>query len=88
MVEFLKYKQFEKTLILLCVRWYFRYPLSYRHLVEMMDVGIAAPNTCPAPYFLDCCTRTLFCISVLLCWGAKHPCAPPYQGTLYKAAFA
>ena len=46
MGDFLKYKQFEKTMILLCVRWYFRYPLSYRHLVEMMDErGISIAHT-------------------------------------------
>ena len=32
-----KWKQFEKGIILLCVRWYLKYPLSYRNLVEMME---------------------------------------------------
>ena len=32
-----KYKQFESEIILLCVRWYLNYPLSYRMLVEMMQ---------------------------------------------------
>ena len=27
---------FEKEIIILCVRWYLRYKLSYRDLVEMM----------------------------------------------------
>jgi transposase-like protein len=31
-----KRRQFEKEIILLNVRWYLRYPLSYRHLEEMM----------------------------------------------------
>ncbi len=30
------WKHFEKGIILLCVRWYLKYPLSYRNLVEMM----------------------------------------------------
>ena len=28
---------FETTIILRCVRWYLAYPLSYRHLEEMMQ---------------------------------------------------
>jgi len=32
-----KYKHFESETILLCVRWYLKYPLSYRMLVEMMQ---------------------------------------------------
>lgn len=31
-----KWKHFENEIILLCVRWYLKYPLSYRNLVEMM----------------------------------------------------
>ena len=36
MIDF-KGHRFEKTLILLCVRWYLAYPLSYRNLEEMME---------------------------------------------------
>jgi IS6 family transposase len=32
-----KWRHFEAEIILLCVRWYIRYPLSYRHLEEMMQ---------------------------------------------------
>jgi len=32
-----KWKHFESEIILLCVRWYLKYPLSYRMLVEMMQ---------------------------------------------------
>ena len=32
-----KWRHFEPTIILLCVRWYCRYQLSYRDLEEMMD---------------------------------------------------
>nr|QEO74465.1 hypothetical protein [uncultured bacterium] len=31
-----KWRHFEPTVILLCVRWYCRYQLSYRDLEEMM----------------------------------------------------
>jgi transposase, IS6 family len=31
-----KWRHFEAEIMLLCVRWYVRYPLSYRHLEEMM----------------------------------------------------
>ena len=31
-----KWRQFEPGLILLCVRWYLRYAVSYRDLEEMM----------------------------------------------------
>ena len=31
-----KWRHFEPTIILLCVRWYCRYQLSYRDLEEMM----------------------------------------------------
>ncbi len=31
-----KWRHFQAELILLCVRWYLRYPLSYRDLEEMM----------------------------------------------------
>ena len=32
-----KWRHFQSDLILLCVRWYLRYPLSYRDLEEMMQ---------------------------------------------------
>ncbi len=32
-----KWRHYEAQIILLCVRWYLRYPLSYRHLEEMMQ---------------------------------------------------
>jgi transposase-like protein len=34
--KFFKYRHFEASLILLCVRRYLRYSLSYRDLEEMM----------------------------------------------------
>ena len=32
-----KWKHFESEIILLCIRWYLKYPISYRMLVEMMQ---------------------------------------------------
>jgi len=32
----IKWRHFEADIILLCVRWYLRYSLSYRDLAEMM----------------------------------------------------
>ncbi len=32
-----KWKHFESEIIILCIRWYLKYPLSYRMLVEMMQ---------------------------------------------------
>jgi len=32
-----KWKHFESDIIMLCVRWYLKYPISYRMLVEMMQ---------------------------------------------------
>jgi IS6 family transposase len=32
-----KWKHFESEIIMVCVRWYLKYPLSYRMLVEMME---------------------------------------------------
>ncbi len=41
-----KWRQFEPELILLCVRWYLRYALSYRELAEMMrDRGLSVHHT-------------------------------------------
>ncbi len=42
-----KQRHFDDEIILLCVRWYVRYKLSYRDLVEMMlERGVSvAPST-------------------------------------------
>nr|QEO74473.1 hypothetical protein [uncultured bacterium] len=41
-----KWRHFEPTVILLCVRWYCRYQLSYRELEEMMrERGVAVDHT-------------------------------------------
>lgn len=41
-----KWKHFESEIILLCVRWYLKYPLSYRMLEEIMDErGIDVKHT-------------------------------------------
>ena len=44
-----KWRHFEPEIILLCVRWYLRYSLSYRDLEEMMvergSRSITLPST-------------------------------------------
>ena len=41
-----KWRHFEPTLILLCVRWYCRFQLSYRDLEEMMNErGLSVDHT-------------------------------------------
>ena len=36
-LDLFKFKQYESEIILLTVRWYLKYSLSYRNLVEMME---------------------------------------------------
>ncbi len=41
-----KYRHFEASFILLCVRWYLLYSLSYRDLEEMMvERGLSVDHT-------------------------------------------
>ena len=41
-----KWRHFQAEIILLCVRWYLRYPLSYRDLEEMMrERGLRIDHT-------------------------------------------
>lgn len=41
-----KYRHFEAAIVLLCVRWYLRYSLSYRDLEEMMvERGLSVDHT-------------------------------------------
>lgn len=41
-----KWKHYESEIIILCVRWYLKYPLSYRMLVEMMaERGLNVTHT-------------------------------------------
>jgi len=41
-----KYRRFDCDIIILCVRWYVSYKLSYRDLVEMMaERGAALAHT-------------------------------------------
>jgi len=41
-----KWHHFQAEIILLCVRWYLRYPLSYRDLEEMMlERGLHVDHT-------------------------------------------
>jgi IS6 family transposase len=41
-----KYRHYQAEIILLCVRWYLRYALSYRDLEEMMaEPGLSVDHT-------------------------------------------
>src|SRR5438270_9553670 len=44
--DLFKWRHFEPSIILLCVRWYLRYSLSYRDLEEMMvERGLCVDHT-------------------------------------------
>lgn len=46
MHELFKGRHFEREIIVLCVRWYLRFKLSLRDLVEMMaERGLALAHT-------------------------------------------
>ena len=46
-----KWGHFQSDIILLCVRWYLRYPLSYRNLEEMMgERGLTVDHTTVYPW--------------------------------------
>lgn len=45
-LKLFKWKHFEPDIIMVCVRWYLKYPLSYRMLVEMMqERGLSLSHT-------------------------------------------
>jgi len=51
-----KWRHFQADIILLCVRWYLRYSLSYRDLEEMMlERGLHVDHT------------TIYCIHIAGC---------------------
>lgn len=62
-----KYRHFEPEIILLCLRWYLRYSLSYRDLEEMMaERGLSVDHTTIyrwvqhfAPILEKCCRAKL-----------------------------
>ena len=46
MDDLFKGRQFDREIIILCVRWYLRFKLSFRDLVEMMaERGISLAHT-------------------------------------------
>jgi putative transposase len=44
-MEKTKRLRFPIEVILVCIRWYAAYPLSYRHIEEMMEEGSVALKT-------------------------------------------
>ena len=54
-----KWRHFQSEIILLGVRWYLRYPLSYRNLEEMMlERGLTVDHTTVYRWVLSLCPRT------------------------------
>jgi transposase-like protein len=54
-----KWRHFQAEMILLCVRWYLWYPLSYRDLEEMMiERGLHVDHTTIYRSRATLCTRT------------------------------
>ncbi len=54
-----KWRHFEAEMILLCVRWYLRYALSYRDLEEMMaERGLCVDHTTIYRFSAALCSRT------------------------------
>ena len=46
MTNLFKWRKFDKDLIILCVRWYLRYGLSYRNITEMIsEQGISVEHS-------------------------------------------
>jgi len=54
MLNQFKGKQFSKEIIILCIRWYLKYNLSYRDLQEMMlERGIEVSHTTIYRWVID-----------------------------------
>jgi transposase-like protein len=54
-----KWRHFEGEIMLLCVRWYLRYSLSYRDLEEMMaERGLSVDHTTIFRSRAALCSRT------------------------------
>ncbi len=46
MTNLFKWRKFDKDIIILCVRWYLRYALSYRDIAEMiLERGISVEHS-------------------------------------------
>jgi transposase, IS6 family len=53
-LELFRGRHFRDEVIVLCVRWYLRYPLSYRNLEEMMaERGLAVDHSTIARWVLS-----------------------------------
>src|SRR4029077_10319617 len=57
-----KWRHFPGEVILLCVRWYLRYPLAYEHVSELLaERGVAVDPSCIWRWLAlgaDLCART------------------------------
>ncbi len=56
-------RHFDREIMILCVRWYLRYKLSFRDLVEMMaERGLQLAHTTIMRWVqrdLECCARRM-----------------------------
>jgi len=66
-------RHFEDVVIVLCVRWYLRYSLSYRDLAEMMASAVS-PSTFMLSPKRDLVRRS--CSS-----GSHYPATPPRRAS-------
>ena len=69
-----KWRHFQAGIILLCVRWYLRYPLSYRDLEEMMaseDCTSTTPQSTALVQDLRTRTGEALSTPVLATWDIR-----------------
>jgi transposase-like protein len=60
-----KWRHFQAEIIVLCVRWYLRYPLSYRDLEEiLLERGLYVDHTTVYRSRAILCTRTRETLSI------------------------
>ena len=77
-------RHFRSEVIVLCLRWYLRYPLSYRDLEEMMtERGLSVDHSTIGRWVLHCSPRCVI-------WAApggsmKLTCAWPANGLTYRS---
>ena len=63
--DLFKGRHFDREIIILCVRWYLRFKLSFRDLVEMMvERGISLAHT------------TIIALDPALCSGIRNALEP------------
>ncbi len=91
-----KWRHFQSDIIALCLRWYLRYPLSYRNVEEMMlERGLTVDHTTVLRWVLSLCPRTGQAmqttletkgsiVSIMLIWVAIDWNPLPYNDFSHK----